>query len=56
MKKYSIYAALDHARDMYGVELDEDTFEVYAMSAWTKIGNKDYKLADKIIRNTYKTL
>ena len=44
MKKYSIYAALDHARDMYGVELDEDTFEVYAMSAWTKIGNKDYKL------------
>ena len=28
MKKYSIYAALDHARDMYGVELDEELHTV----------------------------
>ena len=39
-----MYAALEHANDMYGVNLNEDTFEVYAESAWRKIGNKDYKL------------
>lgn len=43
MKKYPFYSALEHARDMYGVELDEDLFETYGMSAWKKIGNKDYK-------------
>lgn len=29
---------------MYGVELDEDQFETYAMSAWHKIGNRIYKM------------
>lgn len=29
---------------MYGVELDEDQFETFAMSAWHKIGNKDIKM------------
>lgn len=44
MTKYPIYAALEHAREMYGVEIDEDQFETYAMSAWNKIGNKDYRM------------
>lgn len=44
MQKYPFYTALSHLREFYGVELDEDTFETYAMSAWNKIGNKDYKM------------
>ncbi|MDO4465459.1 MAG: hypothetical protein Q4C49_00415 [Bacillota bacterium] len=32
------------ANEMYGLELDEDTFETYGMSAWYKIGNKDYRM------------
>lgn len=44
MKKYPFYTALSQAFELYGVELDEDTFETYAMSAWKKIGNKDYKM------------
>lgn len=44
MKKYPFYAALEHASEMYGVELNEDQFETYGMSAWQKIGNKDYKM------------
>lgn len=44
MKKYPFYSALSHCYEMYGVELDEDQFETYAMSAWFKIGNKDYKI------------
>lgn len=44
MKKYPFYSALPHCYEMYGVELDEDQFETYAMSAWHKIGNKDYKM------------
>ena len=44
MKKYPFFTALSHAYELYGVELDEDTFETYAMSAWNKIGNKDYKM------------
>ena len=43
MKKYPFYAAIEHAREMYGLELDEDLFETYGMSAWQKIGNKDYR-------------
>ena len=33
-KKYPFYTALSQAYELYGVELDEDTFETYAMSAW----------------------
>ena len=43
MKQYPLYAALEHAKDMYGVDIDEDLFETYAMSAWLKIGNKNYR-------------
>ena len=42
MEKYKFYSALSHCYETYGVELDEDQFETYAMSAWRKIGNKDY--------------
>lgn len=44
MKKFPFYTALSQAYELYGVELDEDTFETYAMSAWNKIGNRDYKM------------
>ena len=44
MKKYPFYTALSQAYELYGIELDEDTFETYAMSAWNKIGNRDYKM------------
>lgn len=37
------YTALSHANEMYGLELDPDTFETYGMSAWHKIGNKDIR-------------
>ena len=44
MKKYPFYTALSQAYELYGVELDEDTFETYAISAWQKIGNRDFKM------------
>lgn len=44
MRNNSIYAAMEQARDMYGVELKEDQFEVYAEAGWRKIGNKEYKV------------
>lgn len=44
MKKYPFYTALTLVNDLYGIELDSDTFENYGMIAYTKIGNKDYKM------------
>lgn len=44
MKKYPFYSALVHCHEFYGLELDEDRFEEYGMSAWSHIGNKDYKI------------
>lgn len=44
MKKYPFFTAFSHLYEMYGVEIDEDTYETYAMSAYRKIGNKDFKL------------
>ena len=44
MTHYPIYAAWQHAKDMYGLEISQDTFETYAMSAFLKIGNKECKL------------
>jgi hypothetical protein len=44
MTKHSIYAAWQHAKDMYGLEISQDTFETYAMSAFLKIGNKDCRM------------
>lgn len=44
MKKYPMYTALSQLNEFYGIELSEDTFETYALSAYNKIGNKDYRL------------
>lgn len=44
MTKYPFYTALTQLRDFYGIELDVDTFETYGISAYNKIGNKDYKM------------
>lgn len=44
MKKHKLYTALTQLYELHGVELDEDTFETYALSAYKKIGNKDYRL------------
>lgn len=44
MKKYPMYTALTQLNELYGLVLNEDTFETYAMSAYNKIGNKDYRL------------
>lgn len=43
MKKYPIYAAMTQSNLLYGLELDQSTFETYAMSAYLKIGNHDYR-------------
>ena len=40
MKKYPMYTALSQLNEFYGIELSEDTFETYALSAYNKIGNK----------------
>ena len=44
MIKYPMYTALTQVSELHGLELNEDTFETYAMSAYNKIGNKDYRL------------
>jgi len=44
MNKMPMYTALTQLDEFYGVQLDEDTFETYALSAYNKIGNKDYKM------------
>ena len=44
MKKYPFYTALSQLSEIYGLELDEDTFETYGLSAYNKIGNKDYRM------------
>lgn len=44
MTKHDFYTALSQLYEMHGVELDEDTFETYALSAYKKIGNRNYKL------------
>ena len=44
MTKYPLYTALSQLYEIYGIEMDEDTFETYAMSAYNKIGNKDYRV------------
>lgn len=38
------YTAISLLQDMYGIELDEDLFETYALTAWNKIGNKQTRL------------
>lgn len=34
------YSAISLLRELYGIELDEDLFETYGLTAWNKIGNK----------------
>lgn len=36
----NFYTAISLLRELYGVELDEDQFETYGLTAWNKIGNK----------------
>lgn len=43
MTKYKFQAALEHAKDMYGVDIDEELYDTFGFSAWNKIGNKDYR-------------
>jgi hypothetical protein len=43
MNKMPMYTALTQLDELYGIQLDEDTFETYAISAYNKIGNKDYR-------------
>lgn len=50
MTQEPLYSALVLCNDLYGVELDEDTFETYAMTAYHKIGNHNYKM--KVVRLT----
>ena len=40
----NFYSAISYARELYGIELDEDIFETYALTAWNKIGNKQTRL------------
>lgn len=44
MTQEPLYSALVLCNELYGVELDEDTFETYAMTAYNKIGNHNYKM------------
>jgi hypothetical protein len=44
MKQYPLYTALTQLYELHGLELDEDTFETYALSAYNKIGNKNYRM------------
>ena len=41
---YNFYTAYSHLYDVYGVELNEDTFETLGMFAWNKIGNKQSRI------------
>jgi len=36
----NFYSAISLTRELFGIELDEDIFETYALTAWNKIGNK----------------
>ena len=42
--KYNFNTVYSHAEDMYGVEIDAEDYESVALSAWEKIGNKQYRL------------
>lgn len=50
MKKYNFYSALALANDLYGVDLDEDTFETIGMVAFNKIGNKDTRMYHTVLK------
>lgn len=43
MAKEKLYSALSLLYELHGVEMDEDTFETFALSAYNMIGNHDYR-------------
>ena len=42
--KYPFNTAYTQAKELYGVELNPDEFETIGMTAWSRIGNKQYRL------------
>ena len=44
MAKEKLYSALSLLYDLHGVEMDEDTFETFALAAYNMIGNHDYRI------------
>lgn len=44
MKKFPLLTVIPKLHDDFGLELDEDTAINYAMSAYKKIGNNDFRL------------
>lgn len=42
--KYPFYTAFTQAFELYGLELQPDEFETMGVTAWERIGNKQYKL------------
>ena len=43
-KTYPFYTAYSQLNDMYGLEIPEDLFEVMGLTAWERIGNKQYRM------------
>ena len=41
---YSFKTAYTQARELYGLELNPDEFESLGLTAWDRIGNKEYRL------------
>lgn len=41
---YPFYTAYSQLNDMYGIEIPEDLFEVMGLTAWKRIGNKQYRM------------
>lgn len=42
--KYNFNTIYPHALDMYNLDIQSNEYETVALSAWEKIGNKQYKL------------
>jgi len=43
MEQRKFYEAKSHLSEFYGIDLDNDVFETYALHAWDKINNKIYR-------------
>lgn len=44
MRQFSFKTAYTQTRELYGAELNPDEFESLGLTAWNRIGNKEYKL------------
>lgn len=44
VKTYPFYTAYSQLNDIYGLEIPEDLFEVMGLTAWERIGNKQYRM------------